>query len=196
VTPEQQKLLRAPFPPERISQIPRKTKSGATVRLDYVGHADVTDRLLAVDPGWTWEPAGVDAEGLPVIDDGLWIKLTVCGVTRYGFGDAQGKTGGDAVKEMIGDAIRNAAMRFGVALDLWSKSEKPAAPKPSDTEWILDLQKRAEAATTRDELRRIFLEVNDGAKAGRCSTSEATDLRSFVNNLAAVLPEPVEGVVV
>lgn len=188
---EQQAQLRAPFPPEQIHTIPRK---GA--RLDYVGHADVTDRLLAVDPSWTWEPVSpVERETLPP-SNGLWIKLTVCGVTRIGYGDADGKTGGDAIKEMIGDAIRNAAMRFGVALDLWSKSEKPAAPKPSDTEWILDLQKRAEAATTRDELRRIFLEVNDGAKAGRCSTSEATDLRSFVNNLAAVLPEPVEGVVV
>ena len=97
MTPEQQKLLRAPFPPERISQIPRKTKSGATVRLDYAGHADVTDRLLAVDPAWTWEPVGVAEDGIPIIHHGLWIKLTVCGVTRYGFGEAQGKTGGDAI---------------------------------------------------------------------------------------------------
>jgi hypothetical protein len=45
----------------------------------------------------------------------LWIKLTICGVTRLGVGD------GKNAKEVIGDAIRNAAMRFGVALDLWAK---------------------------------------------------------------------------
>jgi hypothetical protein len=54
---------------------------------------------------------------------GLWIKLTVCGMTRIGFGDAPKKIGGDATKECIGDAIRNAAMRFGAALDLWHKGE-------------------------------------------------------------------------
>src|SRR5690606_32615245 len=39
----------------------------------------------------------------------------ICGVTRIGVGD------GKSAKECIGDAIRNAAMRFGVALDLWAK---------------------------------------------------------------------------
>jgi len=115
------------------------------VHLDYVGHAALTDRLLDVDPLWSWEPLAFDETGLPAIErnGGMWIKLTVCGVTRLGFGDAQGKTGGDAVKETIGDALRNAAMRFGAALDLWHKGdlhaddadhaappEKEVKPKP------------------------------------------------------------------
>jgi hypothetical protein len=60
---------------------------------------------------------------MPDIDknNGMWIRLTVCGVTRLGYGHAEGKTGGDAIKEVIGDALRNAAMRFGAALDLWHK---------------------------------------------------------------------------
>ena len=33
------------------------------------------------------------------------------------------------MKERIGDAIRNAAMRFGVALDLWSKEELESGGK-------------------------------------------------------------------
>ena len=53
----------------------------------------------------------------------MWIKLTVCGVTRLGYGDAGAKKGGDAMKERIGDALRNAAMRFGAALDLWHKGD-------------------------------------------------------------------------
>ncbi|RIH58094.1 hypothetical protein D3C59_37375 [Streptomyces sp. SHP22-7] len=46
-----------------------------------------------------------------------------CGMTRLGYGHAGDKTGGDAIKEIIGDAIRNAGMRFGMALDLWTSSD-------------------------------------------------------------------------
>ena len=107
--------------------------STGAVHLDYVGHADVTRRLLEVDPTWTWEPMAYTDQGLPLATaDGLWIKLTVLGVTRLGFGDAGDKRGGDAIKEIIGDAIRNAAMRFGVAVDLWSKSDAALSRKQAD----------------------------------------------------------------
>lgn len=139
-------LLRAPFPANQISKLPKPTKRqteevrndfkkgircklcGAwhhpqVVHLDYVGHAALTDRLLDCDPEWNWEPVARNEDGTPKIDGngGMWIYLTVCGVTRLGYGDAQGKNGGDAIKEVIGDALRNAAMRFGAALDLWHK---------------------------------------------------------------------------
>jgi len=113
--------LREPFPAHQISYLP---KGG--VRLAYVGHAALTDRLLDADPSWTWEPLAINKEsGLPVIDElgGLWIRLTVCGVTRLGYGDAGDKSGPNAIKEAIGDALRNAAMRFGAALDLWHKGD-------------------------------------------------------------------------
>ena len=141
-------LLRAVFPDHHISKLPKPTKQQTdmvkadfkagirctvcggwhhkdVIHLDYVGHAALTDRLLTVDPEWNWEPLAVGADGYPVIDrdGGMWIKLTVCGVTRLGYGDAQGKTGGDAMKERIGDALRNAGMRFGAALDLWHKGD-------------------------------------------------------------------------
>lgn len=117
--------LRQPFPKGVVGKLP---KGGTT--LDYVGHAAVTDRLLTVDPEWTWEPMALDAQGLPALDQAgnLWIRLTVAGVTRIGVGD------GKSMKERIGDAIRNAAMRFGVALDLWTKDELEsghAEEKPS-----------------------------------------------------------------
>ncbi len=91
--------------------------------LEFVGHAALTARLLDVDPLWNWEPLGLDAQGLPALDKdgGLWIRLTICGLSRLGYGDAPGKTGGNATKERIGDALRNAGMRFGAALELWHK---------------------------------------------------------------------------
>ncbi|MGW2863354.1 hypothetical protein [Streptomyces sp. NPDC001205] len=91
------------------------------VDLAYIGHADTTDRLLNADPMWSWEPLAFDERGLPQFDGfgGLWIRLTVCGMTRLGYGDSGDRKGPNALKEAIGDALRNAGMRFGMALDLW-----------------------------------------------------------------------------
>jgi hypothetical protein len=109
-----------PFTPNEINQIP---KGG--LKLDYVGHAALTKRLLETDLTWSWEPFAIGEDGLPKLDAnrGLWIRLTVCGITRIGYGDAGNSTGTQAVKEAIGDALRNAGMRFGAALDLWHKGD-------------------------------------------------------------------------
>ncbi len=125
-------------PAEMIDIIP---KGG--VELKYLGHAATTRALLECDPTWWWEPMGFDDYGQPrlVTDDqgrtvGLWIYLHVCGVRRPGYGSClPGKA--DAVKELIGDAIRNGSMRYGVALNLWSKTppeqDKPAPRKAKAT---------------------------------------------------------------
>ena len=167
---EQAKALRAEFPPSSIGKLPKPYRADSpkgqcrecngfhgmpAVHLDYAGHAAVTDRLLKVDPLWSWEPFATDERGLPALDSkgNLWIRLTVCGVTRIGVGD------GKNAKEVIGDAIRNAAMRFGVALDLWAKEdlhagdeERGRPPDPAPTPEG-DAQPGAEPKPTRT-LRR------------------------------------------
>jgi hypothetical protein len=167
--------LRAAFPAEIVGKLPRVTCRACSegrcgdhqkakcddcgnyistrhIHIDYVGHADVTDRLLQVDPEWDWQPKATDPDpellkaamtsGDPeivrqVIDNappkferdrngnpvGLWIKLTVGGKTRLGIGSCPSNQS-DAEKVLIGDALRNAAMRFGVALDLWAKGDR------------------------------------------------------------------------
>lgn len=112
-------------PASKCGKCKQKMPNGGHIDLAYVGHAEATNRLLNVDPFWDWEPLTVDERGLPQLDgySGLWIRLTVCGMTRLGYGHANGKTGGDSIKEIIGDAIRNAGMRFGMALDLWTTSD-------------------------------------------------------------------------
>ena len=139
------KLLRAEFPANQVSKLPKGSKAQnecpdnekkhcqicggrhhpSIIHLDYVGHAALTDRLLDVDPEWYWEPVAFGADGLPAFDKigGLWIRLNVLGISRLGYGHPDGKTGGNAIKEAIGDALRNAAMRFGAALDLWHKGD-------------------------------------------------------------------------
>jgi len=184
-------LLRAPFPPHQISKLPKPYKRDSpkgkcaecggyhglpAVHLDYVGHAALTDRLLNCDPLWTWEPVAFGTNGLPVLDatGGLWIRLTVCGHTRLGYGHADEKRGGDAIKEAIGDALRNAAMRFGAALDMWHKGdlhgddEEPLAepereaPPPFDPVTAHDrIVKLLEGAATYDRLCDIWANNRD-----------------------------------
>ena len=150
--------LRKPFPEHQISYLP---KGG--VKLAYVGHAALTDRLLDTDPAWNWEPLAISPHGLPVMDDmgGMWIRLTVCGVTRLGYGHAGSKTGGDAIKEVIGDALRNAAMRFGAALDLWHKGDLHLDDDAGSKSKVTDATIKAlladiEACTTYDQLKEAF----------------------------------------
>lgn len=121
-------------PEELISTLP---KGG--VALSYLGHADTTRALSESDPTWEWEPMAHDEQGLPVLDRdengrpvGLWIYMQVHGRTIPAYGSCL-PNARDAVKELIGDAIRNGAMRFGVAGGLWSKADRSdghEAPAP------------------------------------------------------------------
>ncbi len=197
--------LRAPM--EHIEKLPKPQWKGAwdgeragrcnecngyhvlsnAIHLDYCGHAVVTDRLLDVDPFWDWGPLAYTPDGLPRFDGfgGLWIKLTVLGVTRLGYGDATGKASGTtAVKEIIGDAIRNAAMRFGVALDLWAKIDLHSERNPGDGERRDDSrQARAQRSTgTADQAGARRADPADDASsgAGRAPNADALDALAAV----------------
>jgi hypothetical protein len=179
---EQQDALRAPFPKEQIQKL-----DAGYAKLDYVSHAWVTDRLLQVDPEWTWEPVGFDADGLPKFDEngGLWIKLTVCGVTRYGYGEPQGRDKFDAKKGAIGNSLRNASMRFGIALDLWAK-EAPA----EKTEVTPYVKPQAASTAAMKMIERIKVsgslvelsEIVPLIQGGEFTEDEKRNMRLIFNN--------------
>lgn len=182
-------LLRQPFPANQISKLPKPTKAqtdavrqdykkgirchicGAwhhpdVIHLDYVGHAALTDRLLDVDPAWYWEPLATYENGLPAFDEigGLWIRLHILGTNRIGYGSADGKSGGDAKKEVIGDALRNAAMRFGAALDLWHKGDLHVEEQqePPKKEWNGPLK----LTELKKQLRELSTDLNSVEDSG------------------------------
>lgn len=190
-------LLRAPFPPHQISKLPKGTKAQnecppsekkncsvcggwhhpKVVHLDYVGHAALTDRLLDADPNWSWSPLSFDEDGLPRFDKsgGLWIKLTVCGVTRLGYGHAANKGHmdiGSREKEVIGDALRNAAMRFGAALDLWHKGELHAQDTPEPAREPVNQQGNAEPEAPEEVSPQHAKAAEYLARFGLCKTTE------------------------
>ena len=148
-------LLRQPFPDHQVGKLAKGSKAQTQckpeekkncvicggwhhpkmIHLDFVGHAALTDRLLDCDINWHWEPLAYTAEGLPAFDEdgGLWIWLSLCGTKRLGYGNAeksQYKEIGSRKKEVIGDALRNAAMRGGAALGLWHKGDLHMDNKP------------------------------------------------------------------
>lgn len=185
--------LRRPFDPKYVEKLPKGVKdkqaspencsvcggyhSPVWFHLDYVGHAAVTDRLLSVDPLWWWEPFALDPiTALPLMDYdgqnrpiGMWIKLHVAGRTIIGYGSSDPKP--DAVKEIIGDALRNAAMRLGVALTLWKKGELESiadSPAALDSSTGAVRQQRNDAGepvvtkAQREELVAMFDELPAG----------------------------------
>lgn len=188
---EQQDALRAPFPKEQIQKLPT-----GGLQLDYVSHAWVTDRLLQVDPMWTWEPVAFDSDGLPKFDNngGLWIKLTVCGVTRYGYGEPQGRDKFDACKGAISNALRTASMRFGVALDLWAKEAPGEKAKgiPNAKSTTNDIP---EGSASERMIERIngsidFIELSQVVpliQAGGFTEAEKRNLRLIFDNKKAAL---------
>jgi hypothetical protein len=185
--PEGLALMRVPFPANQISYLPK----GGT-KLAYVGHAALTDRLLDVDPAWSWEPLALGPNGLPALDEsgGLWIRLTVLGVTRLGYGDAGQKKGGDAMKERIGDALRNAGMRFGAALDLWHKGELHANDgSEARAEWLAARKAEIAGAKTAGDLKKIMAAALETARAEGDEDAENQLLEAGSAKAAAAKPK-------
>lgn len=155
--------------PSIVSKLPKRFKkpdgSFGSIELDYVGHADVTRMLIEIDPMWTWEPVAWE-DGRPAITvtNGMatmWGRLTVLGKTMLGVGSCDaGKQ--DMDKELVGDFLRNAAMRFGICLSLWTKAEwesAPAAPVEKATpEQIVEIQSLIASLGNgdRDKLKRLW----------------------------------------
>lgn len=128
--------LRAPFPPEQIEKLPATDKRP---ELDYVSAAHVIDRILSVDPTWTWTWGAADPEtgnpskhlSLTREDDGsvsLWMTLWINGVGRTDVGYVSpGRNGlpDEPLKHVVSDAITRCARLHGIALDLWIGTPRP-----------------------------------------------------------------------
>lgn len=107
--------------PKIVGTIPRNG-----INLAYVSHADITKILIEVDPEWSWQPIAWE-NGRPAInvENGtatMWATLTLLGKSMLGVGSVRADKQ-DLDKELVGDFLRNAAMRFGIALSLWSKQD-------------------------------------------------------------------------
>jgi hypothetical protein len=114
------------FPAHVIQVKPGSNRKPAT---KYVSHGSCTKRLNAVCPGWSSRVVEtytyVNPAGL-LVCAGVLLELTIPGAgSRQEFGTAnQPRNFGDDAKNAASDALKRAAMRFGVALDLWEDMDE------------------------------------------------------------------------
>jgi hypothetical protein len=159
--------------PKIVGKLP---KGGA--QLDFVGHADVTKMLIEIDPMWTWEPVAFDADGLPAyrVENGMahmsgWLVIN--GVRRLGIGSVMHNKP-DLLKELASDFIRNAAMRFGVCLSLWTKQEWEDIPNKN-----APVQPKVEPVTADTPLQKT--QINQFKKACEKANIHANDVATRAN---------------
>lgn len=162
--------------PKIVGKLPK-----GNMQLDFVGHADITRILIEIDPMWRWVPIAWD-EGRPKIhvENGMatmWGELQLLGHARLGVGSVRADKA-DLDKELVSDFLRNAAMRFGICLSLWTKQEwddlnnnpapapakKPATkPRPELPAVLDDAQRRQfEKACTDKGLSHMMVAANAG----------------------------------
>lgn len=122
------KALREPF--DHVQKLKKeytdkRTGERKSFELDYISHAVVTDRLLQVDPAYEFVPL-TNEHGVPIVvldglnagdEVGVWGKLTILGTNVIEF--CSGKDLLDAYSR----CLCRAAMRRGVALDLWIRDD-------------------------------------------------------------------------
>lgn len=169
--------------------------------LSYSSHASITAALAQIDPAWAWLPGWADPlstgafpEGLgpwALCDDprhptSLLARLVLLGHVRPGIGTVSRYSVENSTKELIGDFLRNAAMRFGIHLGLWTgaveaprprmsypstAAQEPADPSPMSSP--RDPSPRASGEPTeasddaqaRTALSRLLLSVPESARA-------------------------------
>lgn len=124
-------LLREPFPKEKVKQ-----REGARgMRFDYVEGGDILERLIeATENNYSWR-----ITSLQIINDGksltpYWMCRGTLSIPGIGDRDGVGTAvllNEDAAKSAVTDALKRAAVLFGVALHLYLDSAPPApAPAP------------------------------------------------------------------
>ena len=183
--------------PKIVGKLPRGGTS-----LDFVGHADITKILIEVDPLWRWVPIAWN-EGRPAIhiENGMatmWAELTVLGHSRLGVGSVRADKP-DLDKELVSDFLRNAAMRFGICLNLWTKQEwddpsgKPSSvvttratgeeqqrtiPTPVDEPLSEKQLTQFNQACIKAQVSPIIVYEKAGIKFGSATTSDLIKLRA------------------
>jgi hypothetical protein len=135
-------------------------------RLSYVGHAHITRILLDIDPLWSWEPLEIrdgrpvthlhngqihrrDRDSIDVPTVSLWGRLTIHGVSRIAVGSVDAHKP-DLDKELVSNLIVNGAMRFGIALALWTGDDAPVVTQmPSRASQTAPEPRKEHPATSR-----------------------------------------------
>lgn len=187
---EIQRLLSAPFPPDALKAKPGAVSGGRALVLFYATARAVMDRLDDVvgPAGWqdTYEflPDGSCLCKLSLRIGGEWLDKMDVG------GESEQKDEGDRRKAAVSDALKRAAVKWGVGRYLYSIPAQWADYDPKKKQFVRDPQPPAEflpkpqprekaqqarqavSKTAREDFERKFREaakkgVSELEKAGK-----------------------------
>lgn len=122
--------LRKPLEPSQIRQRPgSKDRNGNILSFDYVPWNEVANILDDKATGWNHS-----IKGMQVIGDliAITVAITIGDVTREGVGTgrASDETG---IKKAEHDALKRAAVKFGIARELYSKEIQSQDTRPGSS---------------------------------------------------------------
>lgn len=163
LTPEIVQALRKPFDPElikwKIQTNPKEGQDKAIV-VAFIDSRDVTERLDLVTGGdWSSEFS------LPQVNAGaqfsLECALTVCGVTRRDVGTVPApRQNEDSTKDLYSDALKRAAVQFGVGSHVYRFPKVKAKVQASGKSFYLTFR-------AVDELLMLNRQLIQGGKPNK-----------------------------
>ncbi len=180
--------LRKPFAAEqikwKIQTNPRDDSEGFAVVVAYVDARDVTERLdLATGGDWSNDYA------LPQVQAGnyavLECRLTVCNVTRCDVGAVpvpSGNEGGDATKDLYSDALKRAAVQFGIASHVYRFPNVKAKAEKFGKSFYLSFR-------AKDELHALTQHLIAGTQPPKYSEIKVTGDSFGSNGSAQAAPQ-------
>jgi hypothetical protein len=201
------RILRQPIDPHLIKTREGWTDSqGNTHTVEYVEWHTVADILDRVAPNWSHSVRSLVQVGDTVA---VTAAITIDGVTREGVGTgmADSETG---IKKAEHDALKRAAIKFGIARDLYQREseviekQQPAAPPVDDAppepgpkpipdpiaKSMADIVTPRQLGMIRALGREIGLDVDEECQAHlHCKTEELSKrgASNFIDHLKAQL---------
>lgn len=207
-----------PFPDSEVKVKPAMVKGNRCLALHYIDARCVMDKLdevVGID-GWRDEytvlPGGNEVEcRLSVKFGGTWITKADVG------GQSEQPDEGDRMKAAYSDALKRAAVKFGIGRFLYrlpqqwldydpvkkqvirpkpqqpapqQSQQKPAAPQPSTTELRADFVAWFKDADSRDRVSSLMADVGEAKKNSDLTQADCDFLRPIAEAALKRFPQP------
>lgn len=173
-----------------------RDRNGSLRTVDYVEWHTVADVLDRTAPNWMHAVKEIRQIGDFAV---ITVAITIDGVTREGIGtgSARSETG---IKKAEHDALKRAAVKFGIARDLYKKDIDAAEPEPLEPKFPSDpvAKTLAEMVTTKQlgMIRAVAREAAIDADKEcleilNCKVSELSRraASSFIDHLRELKPQ-------
>jgi hypothetical protein len=111
--------LAVPFPPEKVKWRPGTIKGNRGMALAYIDARDVMDRLNLVMGQEYWESEITVFGNIIVCKLSLWVELEDGSLVRRSKSDGAGETDIEGEKGGVSDALKRAAVQWGIGRYLY-----------------------------------------------------------------------------